>query len=172
MRALLAAGTARPEEVAIAAASPADFDDHVLALSRDCSIKVHFVHGTKAVAGRDGQLAAALAEVLVKGISQERVRRLFAMLSRHAPALRDLPPDWTRILPPDAPLTAVERWEQVFARTGASDWPDGADHSATVLEILRLVAQGTAAAAGHSSPALRAFSGDARSRTGRQRRCR
>jgi hypothetical protein len=147
MRGLLAAGTARPEEIAIAAASPADFDDHVLALSRDCNIPVHFVHGTKAVAGREGQLAAALAEVLVKGISQERVRRLFAMLPRHAPALRDLPPAWTRILPADAPLTSLDRWEQVFARTAVDDWPEGIDHSATVLDILRLVAQGPPIAA-------------------------
>ena len=147
MRGLLAAGTARPEEIAIAAASPADFDDHVLALSRDCNVPVHFVHGIKAVAGRDGQLAAALAEVLVKGLSQERVRRLFAMLPRHAPALRDLPPAWTRILPADAPLTSLHRWQQVFARTAAGEWPDGIDHSATVLGILRLVARGPGVAA-------------------------
>ena len=146
MRGLLAAGTARPEEIAIAAASPADFDDHVLALSRDCNIPVHFVHGTKAVGGREGQLAAALAEVLVKGLSQERVRRLFGMLPRHAPALRDLPPAWTRILPADAPLTSLDRWEQVFARTAADDWPEGIDHSASVLDILRLLAQGPAVA--------------------------
>jgi hypothetical protein len=146
MRALLAAGTARPQEIAIAAASPADFDDHVLALSRDCNIPVHFVHGIKAVAGRDGQLAAALAEVLVKGISQEKVRRLFTLLPGNTPALRDLPRDWTRVLPPDAPLAAVERWEQVFGRTAASDWPDGVDRSATVLGVLRRVAKGPAVA--------------------------
>jgi hypothetical protein len=104
------------------------------------------VHGTKAVAGRDGQLAAALAEVLVKGISQEKVRRLFAMLPGSTPALRDLPRDWTRVLPPDAPLTALERWEQVFARTAASDWPDNIDRSQSVLGVLRLVAKGPVAA--------------------------
>jgi hypothetical protein len=146
MRALLAEGTARPQEIAIAAASPSDFDDHVLALSRDCNIPVHFVHGTKAVTGRDGQLAAALAEALVKGISQERVRRLFAMLPGNTPALRDLPRDWTRVLPRDAPLTALDRWEQVFRRTAASDWPDGIDRSHTVLGVLRLVAKGPTAA--------------------------
>ena len=146
MRALLAEGAARPEEIAIAAASPSDFDDHVLALSRDCNIPVHFVHGTKVVAGRDGQLAAALAEVLVKGLSQERVRRLFAMLPCDTPALRDLPPGWTRVLPPDAPLTVLERWEQAFARTAASEWPDGIDRSQTVLDVLRLLAKGPAAA--------------------------
>jgi hypothetical protein len=146
MRALLAAGTARPEEIAIAAASPADFDDHVLALSRDCNIPVHFVHGTKAVAGRDGQLAAALADVLVKGLSQERVRRMFAMLPENTPALADLPRDWMRLLPSDAPLTAIERWQQVFARTAAADWPGGIDRSQTVLDVLGLLAKGPAAA--------------------------
>src|SRR5439155_17192780 len=34
MRDLLASGQARPEEIAIAAANPADFDDHVMALAR------------------------------------------------------------------------------------------------------------------------------------------
>ena len=38
VRGLLGAGTARPEEIAITAASPADFDDQVLAISRDCDI--------------------------------------------------------------------------------------------------------------------------------------
>ena len=80
MRELLASGKARPEEIAIAAASPTDFDDDMLALSGDANIPIHFVHGVKAVTTRDGQTAAALAEVLIKGISQERVRRLFALL--------------------------------------------------------------------------------------------
>ena len=146
MRALLASGTARPEEIAIAAAGPADFDDHVLALSRDCNIAVHFVHGIKAVARRDGQLAAALADALVKGLSQERVRRLFAMLPDKTPALRDLPRQWTRLLPSDAPLTALERWRQVFVRAAASDWPDGIDRSHIVLEVLALIAKGPIAA--------------------------
>ena len=145
MRALLASGTP-PEEIAITAASPADFDDHVLALSREANIPVHFVHGISAVTERDGQTTAALAETIVKGISQERVRRLFALLQVSSPALRDLPPEWMRILPADAPLTAVERWEQAFARSVPADWPDGIDRSAAVLEVLRLLAKGSQAA--------------------------
>ena len=136
IRELLATGRARPEEIAIAAASPVDFDDHVLAFSRDANIPVHFVHGTNAVAGRDGQIAAALAEVIVKGISQERVRRLFALLHSNSPVLRELPRDWTRVLPPDAPLTAIERWEKVFSQTDGEDWPDGIDRSGLALDIL------------------------------------
>lgn len=144
MRALLASGTPA-DEIAIAAASPADFDDHVLAWSRDSNIPVHFVHGIKAITGRDGQTAAALGETLVKGISQERVRRLFALL-RSPLALREVPPEWTRLLPADAPLTTIERWEQVFARTDAADWPEGIDRSAAVLRVLRLIAKGPQAA--------------------------
>ncbi len=107
MRELLASGKARPEEIAIAAASPTDFDDAMLALSKDANIPIHFVHGVKAVTTRDGQTAAALAEVLVKGISQERVRRLFALLHGSSKAIAGLPWNWTRVLPQDAPLTTV-----------------------------------------------------------------
>ena len=81
MRALLAEGKAKPEQIGIVAASPADFDEHVLALSQDANIPLHFVHGIKAVATPDGQTAAALADILVKGISQGRVRRLFRRLA-------------------------------------------------------------------------------------------
>jgi hypothetical protein len=145
MRDLLASGTP-PEEIAIAAASPAEFDDHLLALSRDANIPVHFVHGINAVTERGGQTAASLTETIVKGISQERVRRLFALLTS-SQVLRYLPPGWTRILPADAPLTAIERWEQAFARSAPADWPDGIDRSAMVLEVLRLLAKGSQAAA-------------------------
>ena len=69
------------------------------------------------------------------------------MLPRDTPALRDLQPEWTRVLPADAPLTALERWEQVFAHTPASDWPDGTDRSGTVLDILGILAKGPVIAA-------------------------
>jgi hypothetical protein len=93
-RGLMAAGTARPEEIAIAAASPAELDDHMLALRRETNLPMHFVHGVKAVSERDGQAAAALAEIIVKDLSQERVRRLFRLLHDRAPALAGLPSDF------------------------------------------------------------------------------
>jgi len=97
MRALLAEGKATPEQIGITAASPADFDDHVHAFSQDANIPLHFVHGIKAAATPDGQTAAALADILVKGISQERVRRLFRRL-HGAPALIGLPIQVSSIL--------------------------------------------------------------------------
>ncbi|MGA2794828.1 MAG: PD-(D/E)XK nuclease family protein, partial [Roseiarcus sp.] len=144
LRERIASGKARPEEIAIAAASPADFDDHMMALAADANIPIHFVHGVKAVTHRDGQTAAALAEALIKGVSQERVHRLFALLHHNASkAIAELPRDWRRILPQDAPLTTVERWEKAFAQTGAGDWPDGVDRSNIVLGVIRLLDKGS-----------------------------
>ena len=62
------------------------------------------------------------------------------------PAIADLPPDWPRVLPTDAPLATVERWEQAFAQATPSDWPDGVDRSGLVLDILRILEKGPEAA--------------------------
>jgi hypothetical protein len=145
MRALLAEGKAKSEEIAIAAASPADFDDHVLAFSQDANLPIHFVQGIKAVSTAEGQTAAALADVLVKGISQERVRRLLRRL-HGTKAIADLPPDWSRVLPIDAPLATVGRWLQALAKVTAGDWPNGIDRSGLVLDVLRILEKGPAAA--------------------------
>ena len=48
MRELLASGKAKPEEIAIAAANPGDFDDAIMALSADANLPIHFVHGVRA----------------------------------------------------------------------------------------------------------------------------
>ena len=58
-RELVAGRRARPEEIAIAAASPEEWDDHFLALSDMSGLDLHFVHGRKVLTTPDGQLAAA-----------------------------------------------------------------------------------------------------------------
>jgi hypothetical protein len=73
------------------------------------------------------------------------VRRLLRRLHR-TPGVADLPQDWPRILPADAPLATVERWEQTFAQAMPSDWPDGIDRSGLVLDILRVLEKGPDAA--------------------------
>ena len=106
-------------------------------------LPIHFVHGIKAVTCRDGQTAAALAEALIKGISQERVRRLVGLLDEDSPAIKGLPRDWARVLPRDAPLTTVARWEQAFSQAEPADWPDGIDRSPLVLGLLRSTGKGS-----------------------------
>jgi hypothetical protein len=113
-RALLASGRAKPEEIAIAAASPAEWDDHFQALSEMAGIDLHFVHGRKALSTPEGQLAAALAEVLLRGFSQARMTRLIALLRSHNSNFTIVPGNWWRDLPEDAPLLNAASWRDVL----------------------------------------------------------
>jgi hypothetical protein len=67
-RQLIASGNASPEEIGIASVTPADYDDHFLALRVDANLDLHFVHGVKITASREGQAAAALVDILVRAI--------------------------------------------------------------------------------------------------------
>jgi len=89
-RALLADGKARAEDLVIPAASPGAYDDMVEAAA-DANLPLHFAHGSRAFGTREGQATAALADVLVHGLSQERMRRLIA-LARVADAPLHAPP--------------------------------------------------------------------------------
>jgi len=144
-RGMLASGEAEPADIAIAAASTADYDDHFLSLRADANLDLHFVHGTKVTTTRDGQAAAALADILIRGLSQTRMRRLAALCGESGP-LQSLPASWTRVLPADAPLTSVSAWSQMLKRLTPADWPDSQDHSAILKGIVDLLATGHGAA--------------------------
>ncbi|MDI9849542.1 PD-(D/E)XK nuclease family protein [Rhodoblastus sp. 17X3] len=145
VRNLLASGVSS-SEIAIAAASPADYDDYFLALRADANIDLHFVHGVKTVTTRDGQAAAALADIVVRGLSQSRLRRL-ATLCRDAGPLAALPEDWLRVLPTDAPLSTPSAWNRLLARLRPEDWPDGVDHAPALRAIAESLAKGPDVAA-------------------------
>jgi hypothetical protein len=144
-RGLLASGEAEPADIAIAAASTADYDDHFLALRADANLDLHFVHGVKVTTTRDGQVAAALADILIRGLSQTRMRRLAALCGESG-SFQSLPTGWTRILPTDAPLVSVSAWSQMLKRLTPADWPDRQDHSAILQGIVDLLAMGHGAA--------------------------
>ena len=112
-RALVTAGKASPDEIAISAASPAAWDDAFLVLSREAGLPVHFTHGIPALATREGQACAALADILLRGLSQERVRLLFARLPR-SPAKESLPGDWAKGLRRSAALTSPGLWRHAL----------------------------------------------------------
>jgi hypothetical protein len=134
-RALLASGRAKPEDIAIAAASPAEWDDHFQALSEMAGIDLHFVHGRKALSTSEGQLAAALAEVLLRGFSQARMTRLIALLRSQNPDFRIVPGTWWRALPEDAPLLDAAAWRDVLA---AMSNPTDANSKAVVRALTNL----------------------------------
>lgn len=145
-RALLASGEAAPSDIAIAAASTAEYDNHLFTLRADANLDLHFVHGIKVVTTRDGQAAAALADILLRGLSQQRLRRLAALCGSEAGPFETLPDNWMRVLPPDAPLASVEAWDRLLNRLAPVDWPDGCDHVATLRPLVALLAQGHSAA--------------------------
>ncbi|MCW5686937.1 MAG: PD-(D/E)XK nuclease family protein [Pseudolabrys sp.] len=145
-RQLIASGTADPAEIAIASVTPADYDDHFLALRADANLDLHFVHGVKITACREGQAAAALADILVRGLSQTRMRRLASLLAAYPGPFRALPAGWTRVLPADAPLASPLAWNHLLDRLTAAEWPDEIDHGPALREIIGLLSQGVAAA--------------------------
>lgn len=145
VRALLASGQAAPSDIAIATAAPADYDDHFLALRADANIDLHFVHGVRTVTTREGQAAAALADIVVRGLSQSRLRRLAALCRDSAPFVA-LPDGWLRVLPTDAPLSTPNAWNRVLARLKPEEWPDGADHAPALRAAVDLLAKGPDAA--------------------------
>ena len=145
-RQLLASGRAEPADIAIASATPANYDDHLLALRADASLDLHFVHGVKVTASRKGQAAAALADVLLRGLSQTRMRRLNSLLRAYPGPFADLPEGWTLVLPADAPLSSADAWTRLLDRLTAADWPDGEDHGPALAAIVGLLSQGIGAA--------------------------
>ena len=145
VRSLLASGQATPSEIAIATASPADYDDHFLALRADSNIDLHFVHGVRTVTTREGQAAAALADIVVRGLSQSRLRRLAALCRDSAP-FAALPDGWLRVLPVDSPLSTRGAWSRLLTQLKPEDWPGGANHSPALRSAIELLAKGPDAA--------------------------
>jgi hypothetical protein len=141
-RALLAAGAARAEEVAIAAASPGAYDDMMEAGAADANLPLHFAHGRRALNSRDGQTAAALADILVRGLSQDRVRRLIALARAPGTPLSALPEGWRLVLPEGAPLNTPVRWQQIFAAAGDRAKPV----ELVLMPVIDLLHRGTVAA--------------------------
>ena len=145
-RGLMASGEAEPADIAIAAASTGDYDDHLLALRADANLDLHFVHGIKVTTTRDGQAAAALADLLIRGFSQTRMRRLAALCGSETGPFAGLPQGWLRVLPTDAPLASPASWHRLLDRLTADDWPDATDHTPTLRGIIDLMAKGHPAA--------------------------
>ena len=141
-RELVSSGAATPAEIAISSVWPGEYDDHLLALRRDANIDLHFVHGVKVTAYREGQAAGALADVLLQGLAQSRVRRLNALLAVYPGPFHELPAGWVRTLPSDAPLSSLEAWQRLLNRLDAADWPDGNDHGPELLGIVTMLARG------------------------------
>lgn len=143
LRALLAAGVA-PREIAITAAGPEAWDDHMLALSRDARLPLHFVHGLPALATEAGQACAALADIILRGLNQQRFRRFAGYSVGHSKMLAALTRDWRAGLSGEARLTDPAQWRAALGAAAADGHPDIAN---VLMPAIDLLARGRDAAA-------------------------
>ena len=144
-RELLSRGNIVTSDIALASASPDAWDEHFLVLAADAGLPLHFSHGVPALSTRDGQACAALADVLINGLSQDRVRRLLRRLP-HSAALDRVPEDWSAGLPRRAGLFTLEHWRRALAATRDSRTAGEAAEVA-IFPILEAISRGPAAAA-------------------------
>ncbi|MBX3575090.1 MAG: PD-(D/E)XK nuclease family protein [Mesorhizobium sp.] len=114
-RRLMAQGKATAEQIAIAAASTGEWDDHVVALADETGLRVSFPHGRPCLATVDGQRCAALADVLLHGLSQSRLRRLVSLTRGQGTTIDQLPDDWSN-LPRNIPLGSTAEWSRAYER--------------------------------------------------------
>lgn len=108
------------EDIAIASVSPGAYAGIVHSVAREADIRVHISCGTPALQTNAGQECAALADLLIRGLSHKRVRRLYEV-SPQSPAFVDAPADWLARMPQDASLLTRERWMRLLGRNDMAD---------------------------------------------------
>ncbi len=145
-RSLIAQGRAEPSQIAIIGVATDEWDDDMEAAVAESSLPLHFAHGRAAVSLGEGQACAALARILLHGLSQDRVRRLVPLLQSIGKVLGDLPSSWQRALPADAALTTIERWTRLLGSLEDTHASEPRKIEAVLLPVLKLAAQGPGAA--------------------------
>jgi hypothetical protein len=153
VRALISSGRARPGEIAIAAAATEEWDEHFLALAPEAGLRLHFSHGIPALGTRDGQRCAALADILLRGLGDSRVRRLVALCTDTGAALDQLPGGWLGALPRGATLHSLADWQRVLK--GLTWQGEAIAAEAILLPLLDMLARGPGAAGEAAKSLLR-----------------
>jgi PD-(D/E)XK nuclease superfamily len=153
VRNLLSAGLAKPSEIALAAASPDAWDEHFLGRAADTGMRIHFSHGVPALSTRDGQRCGALADILLRGLSEARVRRLVSLCAREGSVLDQLPSNWLTALPRGATLLTLGDWQR--ALTGLKLDCQRFDAETVLLPWLGVLEKGPEAAREAAASTLR-----------------
>ncbi len=136
-----------PQQIAITTALPERWDDYVLALAEATDLPLHFIHGQPLLSTVDGQLTAALAEILLRGLSRTRVVRFVDLLRSRRERFESLPGDWWQTLPEGAPLLDATRWSSAIAKLAPENFADGTDHRPLLEEIIEVLHKGLGKAA-------------------------
>lgn len=139
-RELVAEKGVAPGDIAIATVSASTYSDHFLALKGESDLPLHMAMGVAATQTKPGQEAAALADLLLRGLSQKRVLRFVKVRGVEDGPFAGLPEGWERSLRPDATLRTERLWERTLARKTAL-----AAVSAIIMPFVRDVAAFTQA---------------------------
>lgn len=139
-RELMSTGTVTASGIAITSTSLDHYDEHMLVLRREASLPIHFASGIPALSTAAGQTCAALADILLRGLSQDRVRRLLLGLPKVG-ALKLLPTDWSRGIRPAASLNNLVQWQTTLSKTRERR-ADGDLAERVLLPILRRLDKG------------------------------
>lgn len=145
-RQLIASGQAKPGDIAVVATTVEDWDEHVYATEADSQLPIHFVHGRRAISTFSGQQAAALAEVLLGGLSKDRIIRVIRLCRTSIKNLESLPDDWHHALPKDAPMLRLSQWRHALEEADEAGWPNDVDQRPILLPLLELLANGSSVA--------------------------
>lgn len=108
------------QDIAIAAVSTGAYEGIVHTLARDSDIVIHMPNGIPALQTQVGQECAALADIMIRGISHKRIRRLYEVANQ-SKAFEGVPPDWLQRIPQDASLLTVDRWKRLLSRNDMAD---------------------------------------------------
>ena len=145
-RKLIASGEARPDEIAIVAASPEAWDDSFLGLAKGATLPFHFSHGIPALCSTEGQTCAALVDVLVQRLSYDRVHRLLAHCAGRCAALPEESGWPLSGISPSAARTTLDQWRHACT-IAARGREDGYNRAAILDPVLVLLSEGVSAAA-------------------------
>jgi hypothetical protein len=140
-RELLARGDVPACDVAIAATSIEPYDVYLPTLAREAGLALFSTHGVPALDTRDGRTCAVLADVLLRGPTQERVRRLLRRV-----AVDWIPQDWSRGLPRGALLADAELW-RIALENARSHRISGGAAEEVLPDLVRLLSRGPSIAA-------------------------
>ena len=138
-RDLIASGCARPGDIALTAASPFDWDEDLETEAEAGDLPVYFAAGRRALSTFPGQQAAALADLLIRGLTRSRAVRAFRLCASSGPSLQGLPRGWHRVLPRDAILHRPEDWGRALDQAAETGFVDDVDPRPTVLSVIEFV---------------------------------
>jgi hypothetical protein len=116
----------------------------MLALARDACLPLYFAHGMPALATEGGQACAALADILLRGLSQQRFRRLASYARGKSKLLEGLPRTWRAGLSGEARLSDPAQWCAALHAAVASGCEDV---RGVLMPAVQLLARGKGAEA-------------------------